>query len=102
KNPHNAPPPPTATPPAPVATTTSTSTTITVPPATTTVASTIVTPLEWGMFAGSGSPSMQSLATTLGKQPDITAIFSPWTDGFPTYMSSVCTSGKTLLIFWEN
>ena len=78
---------------------------VTPPPAVVTpapVPTPVASGLQWGVFAGSGSPSVSSLTSTLGKSPNIVATFVGWPDSFPTNFSSTCTNNQSLLIFWEN
>lgn len=56
--------------------------------------------LAWGAFVGDGSAS--SLESLVGKSIDMQAVFTAWTDGFPSYTkSTVGSQGKTLVVFWE-
>ena len=65
-------------------------------------ATSTATTIEWGVFLGEGAPPMREFETQVGISPNIEAIFLGWPQSFPTTVGSVCSSGKTLLIFWEN
>ncbi len=57
--------------------------------------------LKWGVFLP--SDSLSSFEGTVGQQADMQAIFVGWNESFPTSMAnSLKSSGKTLVIFWEN
>ncbi len=58
--------------------------------------------LSWGVYTGSGEQDLQDFETLVGRQADIQAEFTGWSESFPsTFASSLCPN-RTLLIFWEN
>jgi hypothetical protein len=59
------------------------------------------TSLQWGVFLPPGS--LSTFEQTVGKQANMQATFVGWNESFPTSLAnSLKSSGKTLVIFWEN
>ncbi len=61
-----------------------------------------VTSLEWGAFPGNNAANLVTFETMVGKQVKLRSMFTNWYDGFPLLSTdSLKTSGKKLVLFWE-
>ncbi|MBI2120292.1 MAG: hypothetical protein HYT94_01555 [Parcubacteria group bacterium] len=62
-------------------------------------------PQKWGFYENRSEPEkILALEQTLGKSPDMIAVFIHWgnENGFPFYLvHTIKDRGKTLVIFWE-
>ena len=58
--------------------------------------------MQWGVFAGDQNDNLSTVASLLGAQPDIQAVFTGWGDPFPSYVGTGLCPNRSLLVFWEN
>lgn len=74
---------------------------VTPPVVTVPVIPTPATSFQWGVFLP--SVSLSTFEQSVGKQANMQATFVGWNESFPSSLAnSLKSSGKTLVIFWEN
>jgi beta-mannanase len=60
------------------------------------------TTLQWGAYVGDSENNLATFESLVGKPVNIQSVFIGWGDSFPfSTASNLKSSGKTLLIFWE-
>ncbi len=60
------------------------------------------TSLQWGAFPGNTASHVTTFETMVGKPMQLRAMFVNWNEGFPTTaVANVKSTGKTLVLFWE-
>lgn len=56
---------------------------------------------KWGVYVGYSAGELAAFEQLVGQAADIRGVFVNWDDPFPSSFSSLKSSGKTLLIYWE-